>query len=204
MKLYDKLKSWSHQKQLRNWRPFYEMDASSILTPAFQLRLDFPQKGKRYLSIGKDNIVGGSFIFESPAGKVVIGEKCFIGNSSFICNSEIQIEDHVTIAWGSTFYTHDSHSLDFREREKDMELQLSNLRNGKSFTTDKNWDSVTSKPIHICSHAWIGMNCLILKGVNIGEGAIVGAGSVVTKDVPAWTVVAGNPARVVKILDIKP
>ena len=44
------------------------------------------------------------------------------------------------------------------------------------------------------------MNCIILKGVTIGEGAIVGAGSVVTKDVPAWTVVAGNPARVVKKL----
>ena len=44
------------------------------------------------------------------------------------------------------------------------------------------------------------MNCIILKGVTIGEGAIVGAGSVVTKDVPAWTVVAGNPAKIVKKL----
>lgn len=44
------------------------------------------------------------------------------------------------------------------------------------------------------------MNCIILKGVTIGKGAIVGAGSVVTKDVPAWTFVAGNPARVIKDL----
>ena len=44
------------------------------------------------------------------------------------------------------------------------------------------------------------MNVIILKGVTIGEGAVVGAGSVVTKDVPAWTVVAGNPAKVVKEL----
>ncbi len=44
------------------------------------------------------------------------------------------------------------------------------------------------------------MNCIILKGVTIGKGAIVGAGSVVTKDVPAWTLVAGNPARVIKDL----
>ena len=48
--------------------------------------------------------------------------------------------------------------------------------------------------------AWIGMNVLILKGVTIGQGAIVGAGSVVTRDVPEWTVVAGNPAKVVKRL----
>ena len=44
------------------------------------------------------------------------------------------------------------------------------------------------------------MNVTILKGVTIGEGAIVGACSVVTKDVPAWTVVAGNPAKVIKII----
>lgn len=44
------------------------------------------------------------------------------------------------------------------------------------------------------------MNVIILKGVTVGEGAIVGAGSVVTKDVPAWTVVAGNPAQIVKRL----
>lgn len=53
------------------------------------------------------------------------------------------------------------------------------------FIAHKNWDVVNSKPITICNDAWIGMNCIILKGVTIGEGAIVGAGSVVTKDVPA-------------------
>ena len=57
---------------------------------------------------------------------------------------------------------------------------------------------VVSKPIKICSHAWIGMNVIILKGVTIGEGAIVAAGSVVTKDVAPWTIVAGNPALFVR------
>ena len=52
--------------------------------------------------------------------------------------------------------------------------------------------------IKICSKAWIGMNCIILKGVTIGEGAIVAAGSVVTKDVKPWTMVGGNPAVYIK------
>lgn len=55
-----------------------------------------------------------------------------------------------------------------------------------------------AKPIHIADKVWIGANVIVLPGVNIGTGAVVGAGSVVTKDVPEHTVVVGNPARVVK------
>jgi acetyltransferase-like isoleucine patch superfamily enzyme len=54
------------------------------------------------------------------------------------------------------------------------------------------------KRITIGSDVWIGANCIILAGINIGEGAVVGAGSVVTKDVEPYTIVAGNPARVIR------
>lgn len=53
-------------------------------------------------------------------------------------------------------------------------------------------------PIKICDGAWIGARAIVLPGVTIGEGAIVAAGAVVTKDVLPWTVVGGNPARVIK------
>jgi acetyltransferase-like isoleucine patch superfamily enzyme len=52
----------------------------------------------------------------------------------------------------------------------------------------------STKPVMVCDDVFIGMNCLILKGVRIGECSVVGAGSVVTRDVPAYTLVAGNPA----------
>ena len=55
-----------------------------------------------------------------------------------------------------------------------------------------------AKPINIGNKVWIGANVVVLPGVSIGDGAVVGAGSVVTKDVPDNTVVVGNPARVVK------
>ena len=55
-------------------------------------------------------------------------------------------------------------------------------------------------PIRIEDHVWVGQDAVILKGVTIGKGAVVGAFSVVTRDVEPWTVVAGNPARVVKRL----
>jgi acetyltransferase-like isoleucine patch superfamily enzyme len=54
--------------------------------------------------------------------------------------------------------------------------------------------------VHIESDAWIGGNSIILRGVTIGEGAIIGAGSVVTKDVPSFTIAGGNPARVIREL----
>ena len=57
------------------------------------------------------------------------------------------------------------------------------------------------RPVCLDDHVWIGMNVCILKGVHIGRGAIIGAGSVVTRDIPAFAVACGNPARVVRMLD---
>jgi len=193
-------KKYKRKRMLNSMKNFYSLDETSFLMDGFNLRIDFPIKNHNFLEIGKDCIIEGSFIFEAPLGIVKIGNNCFVGGSTFISNSEIIIEDNVTIAWGSTFYTHNSHSLDYKERQNDMALQLENLRNKKKMTESKNWQTVVSKPIRICKNAWIGMNCIILKGVTIGEGAIVGAGSVVAKDVEPWTVVAGNPAKIVKRL----
>jgi acetyltransferase-like isoleucine patch superfamily enzyme len=57
------------------------------------------------------------------------------------------------------------------------------------------------RPIHICEGAWVGAGATVLPGVTIGKYAIVGAASVVTKDVPDYAVVAGNPARIIRYLD---
>ena len=62
----------------------------------------------------------------------------------------------------------------------------------------ENSSATYGRPIVIEDKVWIGINSTILPGVKIGYGAIVGAGSVVTKDVPAMTIVAGNPARIIK------
>lgn len=153
--------------------------------------------------IGDNCMLQCNIIFESDEGEIIIGDRVFIGNSVLISRSKIEFENDIFVAWGCYFYDHDSHSMDFNERQNDIIKQLDDYRSGKNFIESKDWSVVNSKPIHICSNAWIGMNCIILKGVIIGEGAIVGAGSVVTKDVPAWSVVAGNPAKVIKYNEIK-
>lgn len=177
----------------------YALIDTTCIDRGIKIRLDNPED-RTYITIGANSIVSGSFIFESKGGMISIGKNTYIGGGKFISRSSIEIGDHVTIAWDGTVYDHDSHSLDYLDRRKDVDDELSDIRNGRNFIQNKDWSNVNSKPIKICNDAWIGLNVIILKGVTIGEGAIVGAGSVVTKDVPAWTVVAGNPAKVVKNL----
>lgn len=200
MKITAFLRKYYKKKFLKRVNNYYKIDSNTIITDSFNLRFDNPVKGKKYLFIGQDCIIGGNFIFESLNGRIVIGDHTYIGNSTFISRESITIGNNVTIAWGCTFYDHNSHSLDYLERRKDIDDELRDIRAGVNFITHKNWDVVKSKPIIIEDDAWIGMNCIVLKGVTIGEGAVVGAGSVVTKDVPAWTLVAGNPAKVIKSL----
>jgi acetyltransferase-like isoleucine patch superfamily enzyme len=57
------------------------------------------------------------------------------------------------------------------------------------------WRTTLCKPIRICRGVWTGARSIVLKGVTIGESAVIGVDSVVTKDVPPWTIVAGNPVR---------
>ena len=200
MNLKRRILLFLRDRKIKQQQSHLTIDSSTHLTPSFNIRIDNPLKNRIYLEIGDNCIISGSFIFESNDGFIIIGSHTYIGASSFISKSSIQIGNNVTIAWGCTIYDHDSHSLDYRLRRKDIDDELRDLREGVSFIKNKDWNCVNSKPIIIKDDVWIGMNCIILKGVTIGEGAIVGAGSVVTKDVPPWTLVAGNPAKVIKSL----
>jgi len=158
---------------------------------------------KGHISIGESTITGATFIFESDQGEISIGNNTFINNGTkFIARTKIVIGNYVTVAWGCTFYDHNSHSIDYRERQKDIQLQFFDHKNkSPSFISSKNWSTVKSRPITIEDNAWIGFDSVILSGVTIGEGAIVGARSVVRESVPPWTIVCGNPAVVVKKLE---
>jgi len=147
------------------------------------------QRKNTTLTVGAGSIVEGHLVFECENSSISIGKNSFIGDSSVICAERVEIGDDVLISWGCTIVDHDSHSVHFQKRKNDVR---------DWFYGRKDWADVIRQPVVINDKSWIGFNTIILKGVTIGEGAIVGAGSVVTKDVPPYTIVAGNPARIIR------
>lgn len=173
---------------------------NTILLKSCTFRFDVKVKNNK-VRIGDNSMVGCSFVFESDEGEINVGSNSYIGGgTTLISRNNISIGNSVTIAWGCTIYDHNSHSLDYRERQKDIERQNDDYRNGRNFIYSKDWSVVKSKPIIIEDNVWIGFDSVILAGVTVGEGSIIGARSVVRENVEPWTVVAGNPAVVIKRL----
>jgi len=127
--------------------------------------------------VGDDTRVG-AFV-EIQAGAVV-GARCKVSSHTFIC-SGVTLEDEVFVGHGVVF----TNDRDPRATSEDGDLQ-----------TEADWKMV---PTRVCRGASIGSGAVILPGVTIGEGALVGAGAVVTADVEPGTVVAGCPARFLRL-----
>ena len=101
-------------------------------------------------------------------------------NVGFVVNKEIIIEDDVKVASRVRFMDTDAHPRYTAARSANLAPPLDEIR-----------------PVRISKNAWIGQNSFILKGVTIGEEAVIGVKSVVVTDIPAYSVAMGNPARVV-------
>ncbi|MEQ9880385.1 acyltransferase [Pectobacterium aroidearum] len=178
--------------------PFISKENNSFLLKT--CRFTLIGKNNRVV-IGSESMIGCEFVFESDEGMITIGNRSFINaGTKLISRTGIDIGNNVTIAWGCTIYDHNSHSLSYLSRRKDIEKQLSDYRSGKNFIHSKDWSTVKSRKIIIEDDAWIGFGVTILNGVTIGEGAIVSAMSVVRDNVEPWTIVAGNPAVIIKRL----
>ncbi len=122
----------------------------------------------------------GTFVEIQKGAK--IGQNCKISSHSFICEG-VTIEDNVFIAHGVMFIN------DIYPRATNPEGALQ---------TEADWKCI---PTLVKKGASLGSNATILAGITVGENAIVGAGSVVTKDVPPNTIVAGNPARIIRKIE---
>ncbi len=123
--------------------------------------------------IGNFSFYHGSSIYINQGAVLELGSGYCNINSSISCFGHIAIGDDVIISESAMIRDSDDHQM---------------LNQSKNIT----------QPIHIGNHVWIGMRATILKGVTIGDGAIVAAGSVVTSDVPAKSLVGGVPAKIIR------
>lgn len=126
-----------------------------------------------------DDVKIGTFVEIQKGAKV--GNRCKISSHTFICEG-VRLEDEVFVGHNVTF----------------INDRFPRATNGNgALQSDADWKCI---PTHVKRGASIGSGSTLLCGVTVGERSLVGAGSVVTRDVPDFTVVAGNPARVIKSL----
>ena len=131
------------------------------------------------------NPVGGdgrAGIWVGPGGRLVLGDRVGISNSTIVCMRSVSIEDEAFVGGGCRIYDTDFHSLDAEER------------------TQPGNPGARTAPVAVRRRAFVGGHSILLKGTSVGEGAVVGAGSVVRGVVPAGQVWAGNPAAFVREL----
>ena len=138
-------------------------------------------------SCRESNPIGGdtrTVFYAKEGSKIKIGNRVGISNSAIVSMQEIIIEDDVLIGGSCKIYDHDFHSIVYEERTAEID------------------HGIKSAPICIKKGAFIGGHSIILKGVTIGEKSIIGAGSIVVRDVPDGEIWAGNPAKFMKKLYI--
>lgn len=125
------------------------------------------------------------FNVSETTSKIVIGNNVGISGSTICAVKSVTIGDNVLIGSGCLITDTDAHPIDWRDRREN--------RNDKKGVA----------PIVIGNDVFIGARSIILKGVTIGDRSVIGAGSVISRDVPADCIAAGNPAKVVKRLNSK-
>jgi acetyltransferase-like isoleucine patch superfamily enzyme len=136
-------------------------------------------RGVRINSGASNNFVGGDrrmAMWVGPRATLQIGDGCGLSSSTIVCLAGITLHEGTFIGGGCDIYDTDFHQLDPHDR-------LANR------------GPVGSAPISIGPRAFVGAHSIVLKGVTIGEGAIIAAGSVVTRDVPAFEIWGGVPAK---------
>ena len=135
-----------------------------------------------------------SFVAGSK-GRIEIGDYSILNGSLFICNENIKVGNHCMFAWGSVIT--DSwikvEKLNVEQRRKI--LQACALDHFRSLPFGE-----TTSPVIIEDNVWVGFDAVIMPGVRLGKGCIVGSKSIVTEDVPAYTIVTGNPLKIIRQL----
>lgn len=150
-------------------------------------------KDSTLIKIGASSVVEGDLLTFAHGGCITVGEWCFIGEGSRIWSAaHIAIGNRVMISHNVNIFDNLTHPVDPVSRHQHFRAIITTGHPEKI--------DLGEHPIHIEDDVWIGAGATVMRGVTIGKAAIVGTGSVVTRNVPAFAIVAGNPARVIRYI----
>ena len=169
-----------------------DIHASCKLGPGSRIINEQGERG----SVAENCAVLGDLCVFPRSGRVAIGRNTFIGEHSRIWSAQsITIGSYVLISHNVNVHDTRGHPISYRERRIEIDEILPRL-----IASDHTFD-LAAQPIVVEDDVWVGFNAIIRGGVRIGRGAVVGAGTIVTDDVPSFAVVAGNPMRVLRTLE---
>ncbi len=149
------------------------------------------------VQIGKGSSTYSGTMFDvGRRGRVFLGDYVLVHGAKIRCDAELRIEDYTFISWNVVVM--DTYRAPFDPQKRRPLIERLPFQKQRRFE-----EETTALPIRIGRAAWIGFDVCILPGVTIGDGAIVGARSVVVDNVEPYTIVGGNPARLMRRLDVK-
>lgn len=161
-----------------------------------QVFRQFRSRHPRAVVIGDHvSCYAGSSFSIGENGSCTVGDFTLLNGALIMAQERIEIGSHCLISWQVGIADSDFHPLGASDRRRDAAALAPYLQDRPSRP------SIRPAAVVICDNVWIGMNATILKGVTIGENSVVAAGAVVVKSVLPNTVVAGNPAIVVRTLE---
>lgn len=167
------------------------IDETAYIETTFSFQF-FRSRQERAIEYGRGASTYLGTMFDlGPHARVKLGAFALVHGARIICDSEISIGDYALISWNVVLM--DTYRVPMTARERRKEMELVPTREKRLVCA-----AVEAKPIRIERNVWIGFDSCVLPGVTIGEGSIVGARSVVTQSVPPFTIVGGNPARVIR------
>ena len=164
-----------------------EVGQNSVIDSSFCFKHYFSGL-KTGLKIGDNVTLWRTSLAAEENAFIEIGDYCYIANASIVCSERIHIGSYVFVAGGVTIADSDFHPVAPAARLGDT-IALSPLGNRRKRP------AIKTDPVIIEDDVWIGFNATILKGVHIGEGAVIEPGSFVTSDVEPGAIVSGNPAK---------
>ena len=152
--------------------------------------------GERRAKIGANAVVRGVIRCEGD-GRCEIGAEAYVGDGAIISVlTTVEIGEGTLLAHGAQVFDNDTHPIDAAERRAHFRSILK-LGPRRAF-------SIGARPVRIGRDCWLGWGAAVMKGVTVGDEAILAAGAIATGDVRKRTIVAGNPAREVRALDDAP